>query len=312
MNKIDIPQILVSYPQGTGGEWLAYQIGQHPELYHYHNGELEGETNKFNRWRITPSWRGYMLDFTDWQDQVWMEEDFDGSQTWWDRYYARLPDLEPYYNKARELIQEKQDCKITVHRTHEAWQDQAWSGLFENLKTVTIKIDDTDPIQLGLLQSNIIRKIWSQEFYTVEDLDDEIIDKCRKLDVDYDQAMSHIIKFSGTVNYTDMMFALFLAKTGNPNSAMTELFNNLSGRWNEYTIRQHWCELPNQFVLNYRRLFIDRDYREYLKMCDFLEISPYTETQWKNNLDTYMDNDLTNYTTIENLEDRLWMRFSEI
>lgn len=312
MQKIEIPQILVSYPGGAGGEWLGYQISQHPDVLQYCSEDMLVENNEFNRWRITPSWRAYMNDFTDWQEKVWLEEDFDGSQEWWDEYYRNLPDLESYYNKVRELIKTNNDCSIPVHRVHEAWQDQAWSELFESFKTVTIRVDDTDPDQLRLLQSNIIRKIWNQEFHTAEDLDDELKDKCRKFGVDYTQVMEVIIKFSGVVNYTDMMFAVNFVKSKNPTYAIDAVLGNLSERWNEYNIRQHWCEIPNQHVIDYGKFFLNRDYMEYLYMCDFLDIEPFDEAEWKLRIDSFMDRDTLNINTTEQLENRLWMRFSEI
>ena len=314
MEKIKIPQVIVSYPGGAGGEWLGYQISQHPELFQYYHEEANPEVNEFNRWRIGHSWRAYMMDFTDWQEKVWWDHEYDGSKGWWLDYNENLPDLEPYYEQVKELIFERgEEFVMPVHRCHEAWQDEAWRGLFESLKTITIRVDDRDSEQMKLFQSNIIRKIWSQEFLEQEDLSDELIDKCKKFDLDYNEVIPIINKFSGIINYTDMMFALMFKRSKErPEEAIRLVIDNLEKRWNPYVIRQHWCELPEQHVLDYGKFFLEKDYSEYTQMCKFLEATPYSESEWNSILSEYIDEDIKNMTSVEEVKDRLWKRFSEI
>lgn len=317
MEKIKIPQVLVSYANGTGGEWLAYQIGQHQKYYDHHQGEMEGWKNEFNRWRITPSWRAKMNDDTDFQSKTWLEREYDGSHEWWEEKSSIEASTNPqdYYDQVRGLVSDKQRYRIPVHRVHEAWQDVYWKNLFEEFKVVTIHLDKSDYTALSVMQSNVIRKIWWQEFRTLEDLNDELIDKCRKHGVEYDSVMTIINRFSGYTNYTDMMLAINMVKnTDEPERAVETVFNQISERWNDYNIEQHSHALPcDHLIVNYGSLFVNRDYNEYKRMCDFLDMVPYDRDKWLAILDDYMaeDTGTENMVFIGQLEERLWMRVAE-
>lgn len=315
MEKINIPQVFVSYANGTGGEWLAYQIGQHEKYYKYHDGEMEGWKNEYNRWRITPSWRMYMLDNTDWKD-TWLEEDYNGTNEWWNEKHLLEDDVQKqeHYDQVRALVDSKRKYRIPVHRVHEAWHDVYWHDLFNEVKTVTIYLDRKDPTALSVMQSNVVKKIWWQEFRSLEDLNDELIDKCRKHKVDYDTVMSIINRFSGYTNYTDMMLAINLVlHAENPESAVGSVCDQISERWNDYNIEQHSHKLPGQHhIVDYGRLFVNRDYNEYTRLCHFLGMVPYHKEAWLDILDEYMAEDTsTNMIFIEEVVDRLWMRVAE-
>ena len=316
MNKINIPQVMVSYANGTGGEWLAYQIGQHQKYYEHHDGELEGWKNEYNRWRITPSWRMHMLDESQWKE-TWLEEDYDGTAEWWEnkKLLENSIHRDSYYQQVRELTESKRRYRIPVHRVHEAWQDVYWKDLFEDFKVVTIHLDRSDYTALSVMQSNVIRKIWWQEFRTLEDLNDELFDKCRKHSVEYDSVMKVINRYSGYTNYTDMMLAINLVKNPDePERAVETVFNQISERWNDYNIEQHAHQLPcDHLIVNYGSLFVNRDYNEYLRLCEFLGMQAWPREQWIATLDDYMaeDTGTENMVFIGQLEERLWMRVAE-
>lgn len=316
MNKIDIPQVVVSYANGTGGEWLAYQIGQHKKYYDCHDGELEGWKNEYNRWRITPSWRMHMLDESQWKE-TWLEEDYDGTDEWWDnkKLLENNTHKESYYQEVRELVESKRRYRIPVHRVHEAWQDVYWKDLFEDFKVVTIHLNRQDYTAMAVMQSNVVRKIWWQEFRSLEDLNDELIDKCRKHKVDYDMVMSLINKFSGYTNYTDMMLAInMVLHAERPEEAVGTIYDQIAERWNDYNIEQHSHKLPcDHLIVDYGALFVNRDYNEYLKLCDFLGMDPWTKEDWDNTLMDYINEDVgaEEMIFIEQLKERLWMRVAE-
>lgn len=317
MDKIKIPQVLVSYANGTGGEWLAFQIGQHEKYYQYHDGEMEGWKNEYNRWRITPSWRQMMNDESDVQ-KYWLEEEYDGSPEWWykkNKLEESIGPKDEYYQRVRDMQEKKARWRIPVHRVHEAWQDMFWADAFEEFKVVTIHLDKKDYTALSVMQSNVIKKIWWQDLSNPEDLFDELRDKCKKHKADFDAVMTIINRFSGSVNYLDMMLALNLSlNPEEPEEVTDTVFKQISERWNDYNIEQHSHRLPcKHHIVNYGSLFVNRDYGEYQRLCYFLGMAPYEKDVWLGILDEYMaeDTGTDGMIFIEEVTERLWRRVAE-
>lgn len=317
-NKIDIPQVFVSYPAGTGGEWLAYQIAQHDKYYPYHEGEMELEINEYNRCRITGSWRQRILDDTDFKDDVWLPAEYDGSAEWWHDYW--LAASSGYYEKVRELVNWKPRFRIPVHRCHEAWQEVYWKDLFTEFKIITIRVDRQDPAAWKQYKGNIIKKIWWQDLSNEEDLKDEMFDKYKKLYKHREQKgqpedlLEITRKFSGDINYTDMMTALYYHEKENPEQAMSKVLANMSERWNDYNTMQHDQAIPGveQHMVQFGDLFVRRDYAAYTDICKFLGATPWTENEWATVVNNYADADSVTVLTEEDVKERVARRLSEI
>ena len=301
MDKINIPQCLVSYAGGSGGEWLAVQIGQHDK---YYNRELSADKNEHNRWRMVGSWRQYLLDYTDIQDKLWTEQDYDNSEAWWKYYWDNAPDKQTWYTIVREVIESKQQYTIPVHRCHEAWYDVFWKDLFEDYKIVTIRVDTDDERVFRQFQGNVIKKIFWQDF-TAEMLEHEMRDKCKKFDVDSEQAKQLTDRFSGTVNYTDMMLAVH-------GQDVDKVLDNIKERWNDYNIKQHHYDIEGGYAVDFGRLLVDHDYKEYTNLCEYLDMPPWTEQRWTAVVKDYTKQDMEQVIRIEDVEDRLWDRISEL
>lgn len=311
MNKINIPQYMFSYAGGSGGEWLAYQMGNHAELFQYHEGELEGSDNDYNRWRITPSWRAKMLDDTDWKSDCWLEEEYDGSDEWWTQYNNNLKNVDSYLEQAQELIETgKRRYSIPVHRCHEAWQDSMWSPLFNSFNTVTIRVNPDDSEAWTQFQGNIIRKIFWQDLTNPEDLHDEMSDKCRKLSVDYAQARKLIDQWQRPVNYTDMMLSIACIQSQDP---VEHTLNMLSDRWNDYNVLQHHKTIPgNHYVVDFGDMFVRKQYNAYVELCEFMKVTAMPHSEWSLIMNGYTSTDESNLITVEKLKERLCQRISEV
>ena len=318
-NKIDIPQVFVSYPAGTGGEWLAYQIAQHDKYFQHHEGEMELEVNEYNRCRITGSWRQKILDETDFKDDVWLPVEYDGSTEWWAEY-NKAASAGNYYELVRELVNWKPRYRIPVHRCHEGWQEVYWRDLFTEFKIVTLTVDRTDPAVWQQYKGNIIKKIWWQDLSDEEDLKDEMYDKYKKLYKRREQKgqpedlLNITRKFTGDVNYTDMMFALYYHELEDADAALNKTLENMSERWNEYNTGQHTHPIPNvdHLQISYGDMFVYRKYETYLKLCEFLDMTPLLATDWSNILNEYADADSVTVLTEEDVLNRLKIRISNL
>lgn len=317
MDKINIPQAFISYPGGATGEWLAYQIGQHDKYYAHHQGELQLDINEYNRCRITGSWRQTMLDDTDVKDETWTETEYDGSAEWWKEFWFIAPSPEDYYDEVRRLVEWKPRFRIGVHRSHEAWYDQYWADLFEEFKTVTIRVNRDDPDSFAQFKGNIIKKIWWQDLSNEQDLCDEMFDKYRKLYKRREQKgqpedlLEITRKFSGDVNYTDMMFALYLHEFEDADRAIECVQTNMSGRWNDYNVKQHHRELPNQVMVDFGGMFVRNSYDEYINVVKHLGLDAMTPSEWSDIITPFTDVDKTTLLTEADVYARLKQRASE-
>lgn len=308
MDKIKIPQCLVSYAGGSGGEWLAVQIGQHDK---YYNSELSANKNEHNRWRMVGSWRQYLLDNTDIQDKLWTEQDYDNSEAWWKYYWDNAPDQETWYTTVREVMESKPQYTIPVHRCHEAWYDVFWRDLFEDFRIVTIRVDTDDERVFRQFQGNVIKKIFWQDF-TEDMLEHEMRDKCRKHKTDYDDAKAYTDRFSGTINYTDMMLAVHMTKDPDFGIAVEQVLDGIRERWNDYNIKQHHYPIAGGYTVDFGRLLVDHDYLEYANMCAYLGMDEWIEDHWRETVQAYTKQDMEQVISIEDVEGRLWDRISEL
>ena len=318
-NKIDIPQVFVSYPAGTGGEWLAYQIAQHDKYFQHHEGEMEIEVNEYNRCRITGSWRQKILDETDFKDDVWLPVEYDGSTEWWAEY-NKAASSGNYYELVRELVNWKPRYRIPVHRCHEGWQEVIWRDLFTEFKIVTLTVDRTDPAVWQQYKGNIIKKIWWQDLTDEENLKHEMYDKYKKLYKRREQKgqpedlLNITRKFSGDVNYTDMMFALYYHELEDVYPALNETLENMRERWNEYNTDQHNHLIPDvdHLQISYGDMFVYRKYETYLKLCEFLDTTPWPADSWAATLNEYADADSVTVLTEDDVEQRILKRIKEL
>jgi hypothetical protein len=318
-NKIDIPQVFVSYPAGTGGEWLVYQIGQHDKYYQFHEGEMELTVNEYNRCRITGSWRQKILDDTDFKDDVWLPGEYDNSAEWWHDYWHCAGDND-WYNRVRKLVSSKPRYRIPVHRCHEAWQEIIWRDLFTEFKIVTLTVDRNDPAVWQQYKGNIIKKIWWQDLSDEEDLKDEMYDKYKKLYKRREQKgqpedlLKITRKFSGDVNYTDMMFALYYHELEDADAALNKTLENMSERWNEYNTDQHNHPIPDvdHLQISYGDMFVYRKRETYLKLCEFLDTAPWSADSWSAILNEYADADSITVLTEDDVMRRIQHRVSEL
>jgi hypothetical protein len=318
MNKIDIPQVFVSYAGGSGGEWLAYQIAHHDRFRDIDCDEMEIEINEFNRCRITPSWRMELTNEGELQNKVWLEREFDGTDDWWQEFWQQNEKHREYfYHQVTELTQYKPRYRIPVHRCHEGWQDIFWQDLFTETNYVTVRVDDTDSDAFTQLQSNIIKKIWWQDLSNEQDLCDEMFDKYHKRykgreEKGQPEDLLHLTgKFSGNLNYTDMMLAVAYYDLEDTTLALDDVMQNISQRWNDYNIKQHYHSLPgNYHVVDFGNMFVRRQKDEYLKLCDFLKITPRAD--WEEILQPYADRDSIKPITVSDVKTRLEKRCDEL
>lgn len=319
MEKINIPQVLVSYAGGSGGEWLAYQIAQHDR---HKDEEIEIEINEHNRCRITGSWRQELMDEGIPQNEIWTEYEYTGDDLWWETFWDMAPDKEEYYDQVRELVSRKKaKWKIPVHRCHEAWYDVFWAELFEDFRIVSIHVDKDDEASFRQLQSNIIKKIWWQDLTDEDDLVDELEDKFKKFYREHNQrpkgTFNDVVeitrKFQSPINYTDMMYALHIHHTGDAEVAIERVLDNLSQRWNRYNIEQHSHPIPcDHIILDFGKMFVHKQYDEYKRMCDFLQTTPWEPEEWKEVVDVYTQYDIDTFITVEDIESRLRERKSQL
>jgi hypothetical protein len=318
-DKIKIPQVLVSYAGGSGGEWLAYQIAQHSR---HHNEEIEIEINEYNRCRITGSWRQHLMNEGIPQREIWTEMEYTGDDLWWDEFWDMAPEKEEYYDMVRELVnREKPKWRIPVHRCHEAWYDVFWADLFSDFQIVSLYVDKNDEQSFRQFQSNIIKKIWWQDLTDHEDLADELKDKFRKFYQEhkgqkkgtYEDVVAIMDKFEGDVNYTDMMYALHVHHSGDAEAAIERVIDGLSQRWNRYNVEQHGKTIPgSHIILDFGDMFVRNKYSEYVRMCDFLRTDPWTESEWNTVIGPYTQHDLDSYITVEEMEQRLQNRRKQL
>jgi hypothetical protein len=311
VRKINIPQLFVSYAGGSGGEWLAYQLGMHDKYFQFHQGNLQAKSNELNRWRIKSGWRSELIDNTDWKKTGWYDEEYDGSSEWWNRYWESAANKDYWYEWVSDYIFTRNN-NISIHRCHEAWQESVFfKDLFEELKVISISIDTKDQESIRQFQSNIIKKIFWQDLVSQEDLEDEMQDKCKKFKVDYAKAFTLTQKMSGVINYTDMMLAVDSAKGSlNP---IEETMLKLSERWNDYNINQHHMPIPgDHMIINFRKLFIEKDYQTYLDICNFIKVNPWDESHFHTVFDEYVDKDIDESITLEQVYSRLENRMAEI
>lgn len=316
MKKIDIPQVLVSYAGGSGGEWLAYQISQHDK---YYNQEIELEGNEFNRFRITGSWRQELMDEGIPQNKIWNEVEYDGTDAWWQSFWNQAPDKNEFYDLITELTQRKARFRIPVHRCHEAWYDVFFADLFTDFRIVTLHVDKNNERTFRQFQSNIIKKIWWQDLSDEEDLIDEMFDKYRKRYKGRDQKgqpedlLTITRKFSGDVNYTDMMLAVAYQDLGDADAAVKDVMSDMGHRWNDYNVNQHSHSIPGQhIILDFGKMFVDLDYNEYVRMCDFLECTPWDEQKWQSVVGPYAQVDFDTFITVEDVHTRLLERAKQL
>jgi len=325
MSKFNIPQLLVNYPGGSGGEWLAYQFGLHDK---YFNEELYIQQEENNRFRLAHSWRSHMLDEGMVQTSIWTEQDYDNSDAWWDNYNQRCSQSQHLNDFVIDLIENgKPRYSIPVHRTHEGWYDSMFSKLFNEYKYVNILVDPQDD-SFQQFKSNIIKKIWWQDLSAKYDFDMEILDKRRKnmtrdgyfenfgeplLSETEMTDMYH--KMEQPINYTDMMFLLYWSQSnGDTNGAIEECLRLLGGKWDNDVIDQYYHEMPGQSVhfTSYKKLIVERDYKEYTDICDYLEVKPWTEQKWMNTINPYADYDVQQFISEDDIKERLIQRAYQI
>jgi len=313
--KIKIPQLLVNYLGGSGGEWLAIQMCQHDKyLSHWdYDVDLKGKKNEFNRWRIAPGWRSWLMSDSDYANDVWNDHnDYDNSEEWWAEYNKGDKKTAEYRKKIDEMLLVER-TRIPVHRCHEAWQDVHLIDEFEEFKIVNIVVDYTDKVALRQFQGNVLKKIFWQDLSDPDDLEDEMRDKCRKFDVEWDDAKAITDKFSLPINYTDMMFALSFAQTKNTETAFRHTVENLGNRWDWDMLDQYKHDIKGvSYNVDFRRLFIDKNYDEYTALCEFVGCTPWSSDKWNQVLSDYVDPDMENIITLEELEDRLCLRITEL
>ncbi|OUX06185.1 MAG: hypothetical protein CBE00_08565 [Planctomycetaceae bacterium TMED240] len=222
---IDTPQALVSYPGGTGGEWLAIQIGKHDKYYSEHT---QGEHVGKNKWRLRHNWKAnlhskFMANFDD--------RLFDNSPEWWENFKAQSPNKEEWYKIAQDKMKEMQGGTIPVYRSHHGWYDTFWKDMFTDFKTITIKVDPLHKPSVNRVEQNYLTKV--------------LHDK----------------------NPKDIPFLMPTSKT------YKQYHHKLNESWH---------------VLDFKKMFLDKDYFEYLKMCEFLDMQPWASNKWIKTLNEYL------------------------
>ncbi|MDA9302505.1 hypothetical protein N8072_01035 [bacterium] len=326
MSKIDIPQVIVTYPAGCGGEWLAYQLGLHDK---YYNEEIKVKEMENNRFRLKHSWRSRMLDDGEIQSTIWTERPYDGSQDWWD-YYNSLCEKngQQLVDTITDMIANgKPRFKIPVHRSHEGWHDVFFSKLFTEYKIVIFDVDQNDD-SFEQFKSNVIKKIWWQDLSSHYDFDMEIVDKWKKhtnregyheifgTPLLNEKAISQIYyKMDLPINYTDMMFVLYWSQyQGDARKAIKECMSQLQSKWDSEHLQQYNIDLPGQdtYRVSYKRLIVDREYTEYVNLCEFLEIKPWEEQKWMDTVNPYSDTDKDQFISVSDVEKRLYKRAEQI
>ena len=309
--KFKTPQLLINYLGGSGVEWLAIQLSKHDKYQkHYNYHSIHGDNNEYNRWRINPGWRSTLLDNQGYASVVWTEQDYDNSTEWWDNYNQQNKETENWLPKIQRCF-EKDRTSIPVHRCHEAWYDVHLAEYFEDFKIVNIAVDKFDDKSVTQFRGNIMKKIYWQDLSKESDLWDEMKDKCRKFGVDVEHAKQTMAKMSKPINYTDMMFGLNYCK--HRSLAFNKTVDMLSDRWNWDMIDQYHHPIKDfSYQVDFRKMFIDKDYDEYANMCHWIGCTPWSPEVWNETLSAYVDQDMENIITLEEIEDRLCLRQNEI
>jgi hypothetical protein len=314
---IDKPQALVTYPGGASGEWLAIQIGKHDK---YYSEETEGSDIGNNRWRLRHNWRmqieGEFLSH-------FQESMFDNSPEWWTKFYTHVPDKVEWYEKAHTIMNTMKGGKIPVHRSHNGWYDCFWKDMFTDFKTITIKAHPFHQPTVDRIQNNFIKKVLWQELHWTDyakmasTVQRELKSKAKRHNVDYDMALEILqempvvnILQQPQVRYIDMMYAVFRCQIDPELGMMTKeqviekaISYGLPGikSWNQY----HHRVDDSWHVVDFKKMFLDKDYLEYVKMCEFLEMQAWPCDKWLEELNAYLLPDEQEEITVQDVRDRL-------
>lgn len=246
MEKITTPQVLVSYPGGASGEWLAIQIGMHNKYsdnLKFSKYELGVDIGN-NRWLLRHNWRmkihpEFIAHF---EDRL-----FDNSTKWWSNFNKQIPDKRKWYKQAMSIMDGT--GSIPVHRSHCGWYDVFWKDLFTEYKTITIKIDPLHKPSVDRVEQNYIKKVLWNEQGDIESL---------------------IARMPTSKTYK-------------------QYHHKLNNDW---------------FVLDFKRMFLDKDYYEYLKMCEFLDMQPWPSNKWIKKLNAYLLPDEQKKLTLQDLREK--------
>jgi hypothetical protein len=71
--------------------------------------------------------------------------------------------------------------------------------------------------------------------------------------------------------------------------------------WNQY----HHRVDDSWHVVDFKKMFLDKDYLEYVKMCEFLEMQAWPCDKWLEELNAYLLPDEQEEITVQDLRDRL-------
>ena len=275
---IDTPQALVSYPGGTGGEWLAIQIGNHDKYYHERIGS---DVDGFNRWRLYHNWRATLFPkfISNFDEGL-----FDNSPEWWARFDLQRPNKAEWYKIAKQTMKEMdarlEGGTIPVHRSHYGWYDTYWKDMFTDYKTITIKVDHFHKPSVKRVEKNFLKKVLLKELHLTDFKGRD--GGVRRLFEKYDILIESIPKAEAIEQAIE--YAMPTAET------YMQYHHKLDDSWH---------------VLDFKKMFLDKDYFEYLKMCEFLDMQPWTANKWLKGLNEYLLPDETDKFTVQDLRDLL-------
>ena len=303
---IDEDHIMVSYTPGTGGEWFCGFLAQHDPLVKYNSNLQAKRVNSNNRWRIKASCIGEMANR--YRDDYYNKKqgfEYDGSMQWYRIAVKNAIDLGYRISYRRDL--KRLAGLQTITRSHEAWNEcHIWPQQFKSFKVVTC-VNTKDKDTWPQFNSNIIKKIWFNEYDRYEDYIEELGRKLKNKDVDKKRVIDFLTHLGEPYTWYKLQYAvLWAVQDYKVDGADMAIKHKWYSEISDERIANYTVPLPvEEYKIDLLEMLRDHNYIEYKKICDFINCEPLSNNDFKNLADEYFLQDKTKQVSEEQLMDTL-------
>ena len=303
---IDEDHIMVSYTPGTGGEWFCGFLAQHDPLVKYNSNMQAKRVNSNNRWRIKASCIGEMANR--YRDDYYNKKqgfEYDGSMQWYRIAVKNAIDLGYRISYRRDL--KRLAGLQTITRSHEAWNEcHIWPQQFKSFKVVTC-VNTKDKDTWPQFNSNIIKKIWFNEYDRYEDYIEELGRKLKNKDVDKKRVIDFLTHLGEPYTWYKLQYAvLWAVQDYKVDGADMAIKHKWYSEISDERIANYTVPLPvEEYKIDLLEMLRDHNYIEYKKICDFINCEPLSNNDFKNLADEYFLQDKTKQVSEEQLMNTL-------